>query len=197
MTGKKYEGPSAATRLARIAQGRYTFGVSDTGEPYALPLDGPRIVKMLRGAGSLRAEIASVFLSENGTPAPQQALADTLIALEGIALAAPPKVLALRVADSHGALWLDLGDDTGELVKITPEGWIIVAEAPVLHRRTALTAPLPRPATDGDLSALRVLLNIAAADWSVLLAFLVCALISVRRLVSSLWSVPRPSSVPA
>ena len=52
---KPHEGPSAATKLARIAQDRYTFGVSIEGEPYALPLDGPRIVKMLRGTGSLRA----------------------------------------------------------------------------------------------------------------------------------------------
>ena len=176
MTAKKSDGPTAATRLTNIALSRYTFGVSDTGEPYALPLDGPRIVKMLRGAGSLRAELAAAFLSDYGTPPPQQALADALMALEGIALAQPAKALALRVADSHGALWLDLGDDTGELVKITPEGWQIVGEAPVLHRRTALTAALPRPATEGDLSALRVLLNLAPADWPVLMAFLVCAL---------------------
>ena len=173
---KPHEGPSAATKLARIAQDRYTFGVSDTGEPYALPLDGPRIVKMLRGAGSLRAELASAFLSDFGNPPPQQALADALMAIEGIALAGKAKPLALRVADSHGALWLDIGDDTGELVRIAREGWQIVSEAPVLHRRTALTAALPTPATDGDLSALWSLLNIAAPDRPVLVAFLVATL---------------------
>jgi hypothetical protein len=170
---KAHECPSAATKLARIAQERYTFGVSIEGEPYALPLNGPRIVKMLRGAGSLRAELAAAFLTDFGNPPPQQALADALMALEGLALAAKAKPLALRVADSHGALWLDLGDDTGELIRITPEGWQIVSEAPVLHRRTALTAALPRPATDGSLSALWSLLNIAAADRPVLVAFLV------------------------
>jgi hypothetical protein len=173
---KPTEGPSAATKLTRIAQGRYTFGVSIEGEPYALPLDGPRIVKMLRGAGSLRAELAAAFLTDYGNPPPQQALADALMALEGIALASKAKPLALRVADSHGALWLDLGDDTGELVRIGPGGWQIVSEAPVLHRRTALTAPLPTPATDGDLSALWSLLNIAAPDRPVLVAFLVASL---------------------
>jgi hypothetical protein len=141
-----------------------------------LPLDGPRIVKMLRGAGSLRAELAAAFLTDFGNPPPQQALADALMALEGLALAAKAKPLALRVADSHGALWLDLGDDTGELVKITPKGWLIVSEAPVLHRRTALTAALPRPAIGGNLSALWSLLNIAAADRPVLVAFLVATL---------------------
>jgi len=76
-------GPSAATQLTRIARDRYTFGVSDTGEPYALPIDGPRVVRMMRGgSGSLRAELASTFLEEHDTPPSQQALADALTALE-------------------------------------------------------------------------------------------------------------------
>lgn len=177
MSEPQKRGPSAATQLTRIARDRYTFGVSDTGEPYALPVDGPRIVRMMRGgSGSLRAELASTFLEEHDTPPSQQALADALTALEGLALAAPPKALALRVADSHGALWLDLGDESGDVVKITAAGWNIVSEAPILHRRTALTAALPRPCEAGDVGALWSLLNVAPADRAVLLGFLVAAL---------------------
>src|SRR5699024_1436211 len=84
--------------------------------------------------------------------------------------------LALRVADYDDHLWLDLGDDTGEIVKIGSRGWEIVEEAPVLHRRTALTAPLARPAPRGDLARLWELLNVAAEDRATLTAFLVAAL---------------------
>jgi energy-coupling factor transporter ATP-binding protein EcfA2 len=169
--------PSAASRLATIARGRYTFGVSDTGEPYALPLDGPRVVRMLRGGvGSLRAELAAVYLDQYGTPPPQQALADALTALEGIALTAPAKALALRVAEHDSVLYLDLGDDTGEVVRIATDGWIIQAEAPVLFRRTALTAPLRRPIGGGDMSELWSLLNAAEDDRPLVVAYLVAAL---------------------
>lgn len=172
--------PSAAAVLARLAQDRYTFGVSDTGEPYALPTDptAPRIVRMMRGgSGSLRAELAAAYLTDHGAPPPQQALVDALTALEGLALASPPKPLALRVAGTESALWLDLGDPTGDVVRIGPDGWDIRTEAPVLHRRTALTAALPQPDGAGDVSALWPLLNVAESDRSVTLAWMVCALI--------------------
>ncbi len=178
--GRAGRGPSAAAHLTRLAQQRYTFGVSDTGEPFALPLDGPRIVRMLRGAGgtnSLRAELAAAFLAEHGTPPPQQALADALLALEGVAQASHPQSLALRVGESDGALWLDLGDDTGDVVKIAPDGWEFVSQAPILHRRTVLTAPLPRPSTTGSVDHLWTLLNVAPADRPVLLGYLVAALL--------------------
>lgn len=169
--------PAAAAVLCDIAEARYTFGVSDTGEPFALPLDGPRVVRMLRGDGrSLRAELAAAYRGQTGAVAPQQALADALATLEGFAIAEKPRHLALRVAEHAGALWLDLGDETGDVVRIAADGWSVHAEAPVLHRRTALTASLPRPAEDGDLAPLWALLNVTPEDRAVLLGFLVAAL---------------------
>lgn len=171
-TGKQ----PAAKVLSRIAQERYRFGTSTTGEPFAVPLSGPRIVLSLRGAASLRAELAAAYLRETGTPPPQQALADTLIALEGIAATGTSEYLALRVADCDGVLWLDLGDTSGDVARIGADGWSIHHEAPILHRRTALTAPLPRPATRGDLGSLWDVLNVSEPDRAVLVAFLVAAL---------------------
>ena len=45
------------------------------------------------------------------------ALADALATLEGFAIAEAPRPLALRVAQHGGALWLDLGDETGDVVR--------------------------------------------------------------------------------
>lgn len=168
---------SAAARLTEIARDRYEFGVSETGHCYALPLFGPRVMVMLTGkGGSLRAELAAAYLDQYDVPPPQQALQDAMQALQGLALRATARALALRVADYDDHLWLDLGDDTGEIVKIGARGWEIVGEAPVLHRRTALTAPLARPTPRGDLSSLWELLNVAPTDRATLTAFLVAAL---------------------
>jgi hypothetical protein len=47
---------STATRLVQMAQQRFRFGVTLTGEPYAVPVDGPNVARMLRGGRrSLRA----------------------------------------------------------------------------------------------------------------------------------------------
>src|SRR5207248_8329967 len=73
-------GPSVATQLVQIAQELYEFGVSDLGEPFALPVAGPKVVAMLRGSKtSLRALLAREYFTRTGRAATQQALADALL----------------------------------------------------------------------------------------------------------------------
>ena len=80
------ERKSVATALVDLAQELYTFGVSDLGEPFAIPIDGPRVVAMLRGGKtSLRALLAREYFTRTGKAATQQALADALLVIEGMA----------------------------------------------------------------------------------------------------------------
>lgn len=167
---------SAATVLVEQALNLYDLGVSTDGEPYALPRTGPRLVRMLRGSRtSLRAQLAREDFTATGKAAPQQALADALLVLEGQALDCDPKPLHLRVADHAGRTYLDLGDATGRAVEVDGTGWRMVASSPVLFRRV-LTAPLPEPARSGSLAGLWELLNVALADRPLVLAWLVAAL---------------------
>jgi len=173
------EGPSkasVATVLAELAFDRYDFGQTTSGEPFATPRDGARVVRMLRGGSdSLRAEFADAYFSEHRKTAPQQALADALMVCEGRARTTDPQHVALRVAGTPDALWLDLGDDTGDAVRITHDGWRVASDGP-LFRRTALTAALPTPTRDGTWEALWTLLNVAMADRPVVAAVLVASL---------------------
>ena len=137
---------SVATVLVEIAHERYRFGVSTEGDVFAVPKDGPRVVSLLHGGRkSLRAELAREYFARTRRTAPQQALADALLVIEGTAQDSDERTLYMRVARHQDALWLDLGDHSGAAVSITPSGWAVEAEAPVLFRRTALTSPLPVP----------------------------------------------------
>jgi hypothetical protein len=170
---------SASTMLVDLAQERYTFGVTDTGEPFAVPVDGPRVVAMLRGGKtSLRAVLARAYYDMTRRAATQQALADALLVIEGIAQAAEESQLYLRAAQHEGALWLDLGDVTGRAVRVTARGWTVEESAPVLFKRTALTAPLPEPQRGGHVSELWQWLNVAENDRPLVAAALVAALFS-------------------
>lgn len=170
---------SAATVLVELAQARYAFGVASTGEPFAVPNHGPRVVTMLRGGRtSLRALLAREYFTRTGRAATQQALADALLVIEGIAQDAAESELYLRAARHEGALWLDLGDPSGRAARITPAGWTVEESAPVLFKRTALTGPLPEPVHGGSIASLWDWLNVAEADRPLVAAELVAALFS-------------------
>jgi hypothetical protein len=173
----KSDKKSASTVLVETAQERYRFGVSDTGETFGVPKTGPEVVLLLRGGKtSLRAQLARHYFATTGKAAPQQALADALLVIEGIAQEANAETLYLRTARHDDALWLDLGDSTGKAVQITAAGWTVQDQAPVLFKRTSLTAPLPEPVRGGGLELLWEWLNVAKLDRPLVLAWLIAVL---------------------
>jgi hypothetical protein len=174
---KSARGGSTATRLVGMALERYQLGLSNDGQPYAVR-PGHHVVRMLRGGKSLRAELSQAYYREHGKAAPQQALADALLALEGMAEQRDPDQAHLRVAAADGAVWLDLGDAAETAVKIDPGGWRVVSDGvPVLFRRTALTGAMPVPAAGGDLDLLWGHVNVSRLDRSVVVAWLLAAII--------------------
>ncbi len=166
-------GPSQATILVEMAEQIYTLHRSATDEPYALPVEGPRIARMLRGrGGSLRSELAATYSKDNGATPSSSALADAMMVIQGRALAAPIEPLHLRTARLDDTVWIDLGRPDGQALWITAGDWGTY-EAPVVWRRTRLTGPMPDPAEVPDVAALRRLLNIADDSWPLLLAWMV------------------------
>jgi hypothetical protein len=169
---------SASTLLVELALGRYRFGCTEDGQPYAVR-PGRHVVRMLRGGkNSLRAELSQAYHQKYKKVAPQQALADALLVLEGDAQSQDPDQVHLRVATGNGEIWLDLGDAAETVVRINRHGWQTVRDAvPVLFRRTALTGVMPEPDHAGDLEPLWNHLNVSAADRPLVLAWLVAAII--------------------
>jgi hypothetical protein len=86
--------------------------------------------------------------------------------------------VALRVAGTGAqTLVLDLGGADGRCALVDAAGWRIVERAPVLFRRSALTAPLPAPLRGGSLDPLAELLNVDEAGFRLIVAWLVAALL--------------------
>jgi hypothetical protein len=72
---------AAAMRLVAIARAGHTFMLSDAGEVFAVPRDGPPVVRLLRGGRhSLRAELSHLYAVEHRAVPTHAALADALLA---------------------------------------------------------------------------------------------------------------------
>ena len=180
-----------------LALQRYNFGITEDGQPYAVK-PGPHIVRMLRGGqNSLRAELSLAHYQNHRKAAPQQALADALLVLEGMAEDQDPAQVHLRVAKANGAVWLDLGDAAETAIRINQNSWDVVRSGvPVLFRRTGLTGVMPEPKPAGEkndendvkygqsqedpdpFALLWRHLNVAPADRPLVLAWLIAAIIN-------------------
>ncbi|MEN4396761.1 ATP-binding protein [Mycolicibacterium senegalense] len=152
--------------------------MSDDGQPFGTYPDVAHVAMPLRGGKlGLRAELARRFFDKHDAVPASQALADACTVLEGYATQERARPLHLRVAARAGAVYIDMADHDDRVIVITDGAWRIERAAPVVFRRTALTAPLPEPADHSDLDLLWRYVNVDDRDRPILLAFFVSALI--------------------
>lgn len=179
--------PSASATLVRLALEAYRLGCTETGEPFAVARTqsasgrnrSTHVARLLRGGRrSFRAELSAAYRRVTGNPAPQQALTDALLTLQGEAQEMPPERLHLRVAQLGDTVWIDLGDTQDHVVRIADGRWAFGrAGVPTLFQRTELTGALPEPRRGGGLETLWSLVNVTEGDRPIVLAWLVAALI--------------------
>ena len=104
-------------------------------------------------ARQVAARLARRYFAENDRVAPQQALADACMVLEGYAAQETPQRVHLRVAEHDGVVYLDMGDTDANIIEIGDGAWRITNTAPVLFRRTRLTMAMPNPVPGSGISS--------------------------------------------
>lgn len=83
---------------------------------------------------------------------------------------------AMRTGATKDALWIDLCDGTWRAIKITPDGWRVVAQPDVKFVRSEIMAPLPEPEPGHMIEELRGFINADDDDFILIVAWLVAAL---------------------
>ena len=149
------------------------------GEAYAdVPNDGVRQTIQVR-TRAFRTWISGIFYEAEEAAIGGQGATDAVDVLAAKAIHdGPEHDVYVRLAyGPDGEIYLDLGDDSWEVVRITSDGWEIVSEPPVRFRRPRGLRALPRPVRNGRLDDLRRLLNLDAdRDWILVVAWLVAAM---------------------
>jgi hypothetical protein len=107
----------------------------------------------------------------------QNNLADAVNTLAGKALyLGPEEQVHTRVAQHDGAVYLDLGNNSWEMVRVTADGWEVISQAPVKFVRSSDMLALPRPADGGNTDLLGPVLNLEGDNLMLAVGWLVGAM---------------------
>ena len=113
------------------------------------------------------------YLETRRSPA-SDALHQAINTLESIAIYDGKEYEAhLRVAEHEGNIYIDLGTPTWEAVKISPDGWEVVKDAPVRFRRVQSMLPMPIPQRGGSLHDFQAFFNLEERSWSMVTTWLI------------------------
>jgi len=120
--------------------------------------------------------VAEFYKAESRAPR-DQSVREALVTLSGLGrFDGDEREVWVRVAPHEGAYYLDLAErGRSRAVRITADGWSVVADPPVRFIRPESAQPLPEPECGGDLSRLwdfanvpedaRILVICCLAEW--------------------------------
>ena len=175
---KEEREPSQAELLVQLAKTKGRLFRDAYDDAYLSVSAGGHHETMKLRSRRARAWLDHEFFVSFGRVAAAQAKADALALLEGLALhdGEPPKPVYVRTGESDGRVYIDLGDETHELIEVDARGWRILKRAPVSFVRPKGMLPLPRPVPGGSITELRDFANVRQeAHFRLLVAWLVAA----------------------
>lgn len=85
-------------------------------------------------------------------------------------------VPATRVGGDEKEIWIDLGDDEWNAVRVTAGGWTVERDPAVSFVRGPTMAALPEPVRGGSVDPLRKLVSVRKGDFVLLVGWLIKAL---------------------
>lgn len=171
--------PSVATQLVELA-GDLELVHSADGTLYAVMERDGHIETWPLARRAIRDYLARRYYEETSGAPHSQALQDALNVLRSRALFdGHEELVYVRLAAHDGKLYLDLCDAAWQVVEIDAAGWRVVSNPPVRFRRSRGMVALPMPRPGGDTGKLKDFLNVANADWPLLLGWLIGAFMPV------------------
>jgi len=147
-------------RYAR--EGAWLFHAPDGTAYAAVEVNGHLETHAIRSV-RFRDWILIRFLQQHGRAPNSQLLNDALNTIRAVAVYRGPEMpVFVRVAEHEGDVYIDLGNENWDAVRVTREGFEVVPRPPVGFVRKAGFAPLPYPAGEGIIDDLRPFLNIGS-----------------------------------
>jgi len=138
------------------------FFHDELSEPFVrIPINNHKEIWRCRGK-QFKRYASKIFWDTQEKAINSDALNTALNVIEGKAcFDGPQHELTTRVAISDETIWYDLGDPEWQVVKITPDGWEIVTDPPILFKRFSHQQAQVVPAETGDIHKFLKFVNIS------------------------------------
>jgi hypothetical protein len=142
------------------------FWHDDEKEPYVTIYNNEHYEHYHLHSKEVKLWITGMAFEVLGTAVGKDELEETLNVLEAHAKFNGKKYdTFMRVASySDTVTYIDLGDTDWQVIKVTPQGWEVLPEAPVKFLRSRETLPLPVPERGGSWDELRPFINVESDD---------------------------------
>jgi len=175
----KEDKPSQADILIQIATSSAFLFHDETKDGFAsIAINGHKETWPLRSKFFKQWLVRRYYEQTDKSPN-NEAIRQALNVIEAKAVFDGPEIkLNLRVAEHEGALWYDPANDAWQAVKITPDGWEVVDNPPILFQRFKNTAAQVIPQKGGSFDLLRKYINLKdEEDWLLLTALIAHAFV--------------------
>jgi hypothetical protein len=119
--------------------------------------------------------LGKLYYESSGVVASETTINEAISVLIGKArFGAHEHRVHVRIAEHEGCMYFDLADESWRSVKISPEGWEVVATPPVKFRRPSGMLALPVPIPNGNINVLRPFMNLGTEDqWILAIGWLI------------------------
>lgn len=167
---------TVATQLLELAKDIELFHTPDR-MPYAVIKQDDHTEVWPLESRTVKDYLARCYYEKMSSAPSSQAIQGALNVFRGYALfAGHEEPVYTRLAGYDDKIYLDLCNSDWSVVEITAKGWQVIPFPPVHFIRSRGMVALPAPQKGEAVGALRDLLNVASADWPLLLAWLVGSL---------------------
>ncbi|MCL2779437.1 MAG: hypothetical protein FWD73_15705 [Polyangiaceae bacterium] len=172
------EKPRRADLLVAQAREAAELFHNEDGVAYATVKSGPQRLTMPVRSRRFRQWLTSIAFAATGRGIGSSTADEVLATLEAYAVhVGSQETVHIRTAMHDGAIWIDLGDESGKAVHATAEGWTVTQDVVPRFVRPSAQRPLSHPARGGSVQELRPFLNVADDHGFVLsVAWIIAAL---------------------
>jgi hypothetical protein len=153
-------GPSQATQLVELAE-RAEYFHSPDGEGFVTFEVSDHKETCLIKSKAFKRWLMRRYYQETDKAASTQALQDALAVLEAKALFDGVECpVYLRIGGDKDTIYIDLGNDKWDCIKITKVGWEVLSNPLIKLRRAKGMSPLPYPVVGGLIEELFKFINV-------------------------------------